>query len=70
MPGAGAVSALEAGGTELEVDAVPLPNVVVIGPKENDGFAGAVSDASFKVGFEVADVAVEKGALAKEKSWA
>lgn len=70
MPGAGAVSALEAGGTELEVDAIPLPNVVVIGPKENDGFAGAVSDASVKVGFEVADVAAEKGALAKEKSWA
>lgn len=69
MPGAGAVSALEAGRTELEVDAVPLPNVVVIGPKENDGFAGAVSDASVKVGFEVADVAVAKEALAKEKSW-
>lgn len=70
MPGAGAVSALEAGGTKLEVGAVPVPNVVVIGPKENDGFAGAVSDASVKVGFEVADVAVVKGALAKEKSWA
>lgn len=70
MPGAGAVSALDAGGTELEVEAVPVPNVVVIGPKENDGFAGAVPDASVKVGFEVADVAVVKGALAKEKSWA
>lgn len=69
MLGTGAASAAGAGGAELEVGAVPVPNVVAIGPKENEGFAGAVSDASVKVGFEVVDVAVAMRVLAKEKPW-
>lgn len=72
MLGASDVSAAETCGVELELKAVlvlPVPNVVVIGPKENEGFAGAVADASVKVDFDVADVAAAIGVSAKEKPW-